>query len=72
MEIKKGDKFRHFKGNVYEVITLAKDSSDLKDLVVYQNNITKDVWVRPLDEFLSKVDKVKYPNVKDEYRFTKI
>jgi len=27
------------------------------------------LYIRPLDMFLSKVDKEKYPNVKQEYRF---
>ena len=72
MNIKKGDKFRHFKGHIYEIITLAKDSEDLKCMVVYKNVDSGDVWVRPYDEFTSKVDKNKYPNVKEEYRFTKI
>ncbi len=27
------------------------------------------LWCRPYDMFLEKVDKVKYPNVKQEYRF---
>ena len=27
------------------------------------------LWIRPYDMFTSKVDKVKYPNVKQEYRF---
>ena len=72
MKINKGDKFRHFKGNIYEVIELAKDSEDLKNIVVYKNIETGDVWIRPYDEFISKVDKNKYPNVEEEYRFTKI
>ena len=37
--------------------------------VVYQNIDNNDIWVRPLDEFKSKVDKNKYPEVKQEYRF---
>jgi hypothetical protein len=48
MEIKKG-KYRHFKGNEYEVIALAKHSETLEDLVVYRSlKNENDVWVRPL------------------------
>lgn len=72
MKINKGDRFRHFKGHIYEVILLAKDCDDLKDVVVYKNVDTGDIWVRSFDEFTSKVDKNKYPDVKEEYRFTKI
>lgn len=62
--------YRHFKGNIYKVLYLAKDSETLEDLVVYQDtsNETK-IWVRKLDMFLSKVDKNKYPSVTQEYRF---
>lgn len=30
---------------------------------------TCERWVRPYDMFIEKVDKMKYPNVKQEYRF---
>jgi hypothetical protein len=46
-EIKLG-KYRHFKGNEYEVLYIGKDSETMEDVVVYralygENN----VWVRP-------------------------
>ena len=52
---------------------VAKDASTLEDMVIYQNTDDESlIWVRPLYEFTSKVDKIKYPNVKQEYRFEKI
>lgn len=47
MDIKLG-KYRHFKGNEYEVIAIAKHSETLEEMVVYRdlNNDSK-VWVRP-------------------------
>ena len=30
---------------------------------------THELYIRPMDMFLSKVDKEKYPNVEQEYRF---
>lgn len=71
--IKPGKKYRHFKGHEYEVLYLAKDSETLEDVVVYQNiNDKTNIWVRPLSMFTSKVDKEKYPNACQEYRFEEI
>lgn len=67
MKVEVGKKYRHFKGTIYTVIALAKDSETLNDLVVYKHD--DKVWVRPYDMFISKVDKEKYPNIKQEYRF---
>ena len=61
--------YHHFKGHDYRIICLAKDSDTLEEVVVYQNVLTNEVWVRKKDEFLSLVDKEKYPHVKQKYRF---
>lgn len=51
-----GGKYRHFKGNTYEVIALARHSETLELLVVYRALYGEgDVWVRPLAEFLDTV-----------------
>lgn len=68
----KGEKYRHFKGAIVEIIEIAKDSETLEDMVVYKHTDTNEVWVRPLSMFLSKVDTEKYPDIKQEYRFEKI
>ena len=70
--VKKGDVFKHFKGMNVEILEIAKDSETLEDVVVYKHLGTNELWVRPLKMFLSKVDKNKYPNIKQEYRFEKI
>lgn len=71
-EVKVGAKYKHFKGTIMEVIALAKHSETLEDMVVYKHLEDNQVWVRPLDMFNSKVDKEKYPNVTQEYRFEEI
>jgi len=66
---KKGDIYRHFKGNLYEIVIIARDSETLEEKVVYKSVNSEDAYVRNLAMFLSKVDKVKYPDVKQEFRF---
>lgn len=53
-EIKIGKIYRHFKGKYYLVLYVAIDSDTLKKMVVYQALFgEKDIWVRPLNMFLS-------------------
>ena len=47
MEIKKG-RYRHYKGNEYELLSLAKHSETLEEMVVYKAFYGDgDIWVRP-------------------------
>ena len=69
MDIVIGGIYKHFKGNVYQVICIAKDSETLDELVIYKDTNSDKIWARKMDMFLSKVDKEKYPEVIQEYRF---
>ena len=43
-----GKYYRHFKGNVYRVLHIAKHSETLEDIVVYQAMYGEGgIWVRP-------------------------
>lgn len=65
-----GRVYRHFKGDYYLVEALAKDSETQEEFVVYRKLYGDGgLWLRPLDMFLSPVDREKYPNVAQEYRF---
>lgn len=62
-------KYRHFKGNEYLVLHLAKHSETLEDLVVYQALYgERGIWVRPLSMFEEQVE----VNGKLVYRFEEI
>jgi len=77
-EIKVGKKYKHFKGNLYEVVAIAYDSETNNDdepckLVVYKSLYGDGkIWVRNYEMFISKVDKEKYPDVEQEYRFQEV
>jgi hypothetical protein len=55
MSLKTG-RYRHYKGNEYEVIGVAKHSEDETELVVYRPLYgEKSLWVRPLSMFIETV-----------------
>lgn len=66
---KKGDMYRHFKGNLYEIVVIARDSETLEEKVVYKEVEGEAAFVRSLPMFVSLVDKEKYPDVTQEFRF---
>ena len=53
-------RYRHYKGNEYNVIAVAKHSETLEDYVVYEalyeNKVSK-IWIRPLKMFTEKIEK---------------
>ncbi len=69
MKLEVGKIYRHFKGMEVKIIALAKHTETLEEMVVYEELNKHEFWARPKNMFLSKVDKEKYPDVKQEYRF---
>lgn len=80
INVKSGQSYRHFKGFIATVITIAEHTETGEPMVVYtctapdgmQGGTSKHnngIYVRPLKMFISKVDRIKYPDVEQEYRF---
>ena len=77
-EIKIGQVYQHFKGNYYVVLDVVNDcdsnnDAEFRKIVIYQALYGDHLkWARRLDDFMGEVDRVKYPNVTQRYRFTEI
>ena len=69
MQISKGQVYKHFKGHIIKVLEIAKHTETEELMVIYEHQGTNVIWARPYDMFISKVDKEKYPEVEQEYRF---
>lgn len=85
--INAGDIVKHFKretlGNpmnlyLYRVLSIATHTETKEKLVIYEAlyesdalGVHYDVYARPYKMFMSKVDKKKYHNIRQEYRFEK-
>lgn len=66
----KGKIVRHFKGNLYLVIDVGYNTNNCNEIVIYKA-LYKDckIWVRPIEEFLSKVPEGKDNPTGQKYRF---
>lgn len=64
----KGEKYKHFKlGKIVTVIGISRHTETEEISVVYE--YMGHIWNRPLEMFMSEVDKEKYPNAEQKYRF---
>ena len=52
-----GQKYKHYKGGTYEVITLCTHTENSEKLVIYKSLNFGSIYARPLEEFMSKIKK---------------
>ena len=81
-EPSKGEIWRHFKGKYYKIVCIGHHSETGEKMVVYAKVapvyddevyvVVDEPCIRPLDMFMSEVDREKYPDVKQKYRFEKV
>lgn len=68
---RKGEKYKHFKlGKIVTVIGISRHTETEEMSVAYEYE--GHIWNRPLEMFMSEVDKEKYPNAEQKYRFERL
>lgn len=67
MELKTG-KYRHFKGNEYELIGIARHSETMEPMVVYRALYGEQgLWVRPASMWTETVERDGYCGPRFQY-----
>lgn len=69
-----GEIWRHFKNRYYRILGVAKHTETNEPLVIYKRyEFNKpDIYARPLEMFMSPIDKEKYPHSPDLFRFNHV
>lgn len=73
MELRKiilvnGMQYRHFEGTIYKIIAIATHATSGETFIVYESP-DHHVFTEPYDHFVQKVDRKKYPEATQKFRF---
>ncbi len=69
-EVFAGRCYRHFKGNLYQVIGIATHTETEEKMVVYQAQYgERQLFVRPYEMFIEEIDSQKHPEATQQHRF---
>ena len=64
--------YRHFNGGMYRVLANATHTETGEKLVIYRDEKSGKVWAQPYEMFASPVDRKKYPDANQKWRFTRV
>lgn len=72
-DIKAGDIYRHFQGNLYQIVTVGKHVETLEEYIVYQALYGEfQIYIQKLQDFFADLDKEKYPEIEQKYCYEKV
>lgn len=54
--LERGVKLQHYKGGKYTVLNIGTHSETLEEVVIYQNDADRKVWVRAISMFYEDVE----------------
>ena len=66
-----GEIYKHFKGKLYEIIECPVTHTETEEKYGWYRALYDkySVYIRPLDMFMREVDREKYPQAEQRYRF---
>lgn len=68
ISIQPGQVWQHFKGGLYEIVGVARNSETLGDMVIYKDLYgIGQLWARPLEMWMEHVDRGAYSGLRFKY-----
>lgn len=68
--VRPGEIYRHYKGNLYQVVAIGEYTETKETMVVYQALYGQfKIYIRSYEEFISNIDRERNPFIEQEERF---